>query len=342
MELRRAAVLGRPALLLAAVLVASGQPALAPSEAAAVEPPVRHIAVSVATLWVQPGIARPVDKPSLTNPAHPGAWVADMTVTQKKWLFGRLETQAHYGAKVYVLATSGTWSKVAVAGQRTPRNTLGYPGWLPTVQLTSNVPASTGTTAVVRSRTAWVWRGPTGIGTADGKVMRVSYDTRFPVVRSTSTYVVVRMLGGSERAVKRSDVLLHTTGSGWDATRARLRVEAHKMLGLQYLWAGVSGFGYDCSGFTYSVYDMLGIRLRRDASAQARHGTPVARSDLRVGDLVFFTNSSGAVVHVAMYDGWHNGVRSVIESPGSGSPVRITPLSHWPLSRYAGARRYLS
>jgi len=316
-------------------------PLATPSAAATTEPQVRWVAVSAATLWVRPGIARTVDHPSLTRPAHPGRWVHSMTVEQKRWLYGRLETQALYGDEVEVLETSGTWSRVVVPSQRTPRDSRGYPGWLPTVQLTSTPPAATGTTALVRKRTASVWRSPAEVGVPGARVMRVSYDTRLPVVALTGTYVEVVMLSGRHRALARSAVKVHETATAWQPTRAQVLTQARKMLGLPYLWAGVSGFGYDCSGFTYAVYDAIGVRLRRDADAQAQHGTAVARADLAKGDLIFFRDSSGAIVHEAIYYGWHDGARSVIQSPGTGSAVQITPLSAWPRWRYAGARRYL-
>ena len=107
---------------------------------AAAMPPERWVAVSVATLWVEPGVARPVDAPACANPADPAGWVAAMTTAQKRWLVGRLETQALYGTRVYLLDTSGEWAKIAVPSQATPRNPWGYPGWVPTRQLNDVAP----------------------------------------------------------------------------------------------------------------------------------------------------------------------------------------------------------
>ena len=126
---------------------------------AAGRPPARWVRVSVATLWVRPGEARRVDAPALAVPADPRPWLAGLTTTQERWLVGRLETQALYGAKVYLLGTSGSWSRVAVAGQPTPRNAWGYPGWLPTRQLTATEPAATVNVAMVRWPTLVVVRG---------------------------------------------------------------------------------------------------------------------------------------------------------------------------------------
>ena len=57
------------------------------------------VGVSVATAWVKPWYPRAIDQPALGNPAHPGTWIQGMTVAQKGWLVGRLETQALYGTR---------------------------------------------------------------------------------------------------------------------------------------------------------------------------------------------------------------------------------------------------
>ncbi|MGZ4594287.1 MAG: C40 family peptidase [Actinomycetes bacterium] len=310
--------------------------------AAATTPPTRYVDVSVATLWTRPGTARAVDAPALSNPAHPRQWVSSMTVAQKRWLNGKIDTQALYGTRVRVLATRGSWTKVAVPTQSSPKSSWGYPGWVPTRQLTTRTPAPATTTAVVTARTAWLWRSPGTVGTTTGRVTELSYDTRLPVVSATSAYVRVAMLGGSVvRTLRRSDVTLHRSGTAWSPTGRKAVAQASKFLGLPYLWAGTAGFGYDCSGLTYSAYRVAGVQLARDASVQFRHGRAVAKSALRPGDLVFFKDSSGAVVHVAMYYGLRNGVRTVIESPRTGAAVRLTRLSAWTW-QYVGARRYVT
>jgi cell wall-associated NlpC family hydrolase len=296
------------------------------------------VAVVVATLWVRPTYRRAVDWPARANPADPQKWVATMTVRQKLWLVGKLETQVRYGTKVTVTGHHGTeWTKVAVPSQPTNRDSRGYPGWVPTRQLTGTAPARAAASAVIRSPTAWLWSSWTSTAVAGTHVMRVSHDTRLPVVRSTSAYVVVSLIGGRRVAVRRSAVMLHTRGAAWGATRAKVVAEARKFTGLQYLWAGTSGFGYDCSGFTYSVYHAYGRTLSRDADRQAAHGTAVGRASLLPGDLVFFRDSpSGPIGHVGMYVG--NG--NMIDSPQTGVAIRVEPVSSYPY--YAGARRYLS
>lgn len=68
-----------------------------------------------------------------------------------------------------------------------------------------------------------------------------------------------------------------------------------------YLWGGRSPFGIDCSGFTQMVFKICGIKLKRDAWQQAEQGTTVNfLEETQEGDLAFFDNEEGKIVHVGM------------------------------------------
>jgi gamma-D-glutamyl-L-lysine dipeptidyl-peptidase len=326
--LRRLAL---PALTLA-VLAGVGFCALG-AGAASARPPARWVRVSVATLWVHPGEARTVDAPAGAVPADPRAWLEAMSTTQERWLVGRLETQALYGARVYLLGTSGAWSHVAVAGQPTPRNRWGYPGWLPTRQLTAVEPATEKTTAVVLQPTLWLYQTQE----LSGRVLEVSSGTRLPVVATTAEAVEVVQVDGTHAYVRRAGIVLHDAGTAWPAlSGARLVTQARRFLGVQYLWAGTSGFCLDCSGFTHLVYKAFGVTIPRDAADQATVGRRVAkRSALRAGDLVFFRDSAG-IHHVGLCIGGGK----MIHAPSTGSTVRIVSLAAEPYrSEFAGGRR---
>ena len=72
-------------------------------------------------------------------------------------------------------------------------------------------------------------------------------------------------------------------------------------LNAPYLWGGRSPLGIDCSGFTQMVYRLQGINLPRDAYQQAHIGTTLSFVDeSEPGDLAFFDNKDGEIVHVGI------------------------------------------
>ena len=329
-------------LVLVAAIVVTEPAAFAAGAAgasAATVPSSRWVAVSVATLWVAPRLTRPVDAPSAADPADPRAWVAGMTVAQKRWLVGKLETQVLYGTRVRLLATSGTWSRIAVPSQPTPRNRWGYPGWLPTAQLNAEPPetplATAPRTAVIRRPTAWICATPS----LSGRILEASYGTRFPAVSWTTTSAEVVLLDGQHRYVRRAAVALHHPGTAWPKlSGARLVAEAKRFRGRQYLWGGTSGFGFDCSGFTHTLFRALGKTISRDAGAQHATGESIAtRAALRPGDLVFFRAATGAIHHVGLYIGGGK----MIHAPRTGEPVQISSIYAPPYyGEFAGGRRF--
>lgn len=77
----------------------------------------------------------------------------------------------------------------------------------------------------------------------------------------------------------------------------------HGLLYLEtpYLWGGRSPFGIDCSGFSQLVYKMIGKRLPRDAYQQAEIGQTLSFvEEAEPGDLAFFDNEDGHIIHVGM------------------------------------------
>lgn len=76
---------------------------------------------------------------------------------------------------------------------------------------------------------------------------------------------------------------------------------ALKYLNSPYLWGGRSPFGIDCSGFTQIVYRINGYYLARDSSEQYKQGEVIQDVDnTKPGDLAFFQNDKGDIVHVGI------------------------------------------
>jgi cell wall-associated NlpC family hydrolase len=100
-------------------------------------------------------------------------------------------------------------------------------------------------------------------------------------------------------------------------------------LGTPYVWAGASPSGFDCSGLVMYVYHKVGINLPHSSRLQYGYGVPVARADLRPGDLVFFYNP---ISHVGIYIG--DG--KMVNAAGTGKGVRIDDV--WAGSYYGACR----
>jgi cell wall-associated NlpC family hydrolase len=106
---------------------------------------------------------------------------------------------------------------------------------------------------------------------------------------------------------------------------------AMRYLGTPYVYGGASPSGFDCSGFVMYVYAQVGVSLPHNAAAQYGYGTPVSRSQLQPGDLVFFDGLG--------HNGIYTGGNSFIHSPHTGDVVKISSISGWYSERFVGARR---
>ena len=107
---------------------------------------------------------------------------------------------------------------------------------------------------------------------------------------------------------------------------------AMQYLGVPYVWGGASPSGFDCSGFVMYVYAQVGVSLPHNAAAQYGYGSPVSRSELAPGDIVFFDGLG--------HDGLYIGNGQFVHAPHTGDVVKISNLSDsWYASTYVGARR---
>lgn len=92
---------------------------------------------------------------------------------------------------------------------------------------------------------------------------------------------------------------------------------AFRYVGTPYVWGGDTPAGFDCSGFTWYVFQQVGISIPRSSSGQRNAGTVVSASEARPGDLVWWPG------HVGIYlgDGQHIAARN------SSKPLQAGPIS---------------
>jgi len=83
--------------------------------------------------------------------------------------------------------------------------------------------------------------------------------------------------------------------------RENIVINGLKLLSIPYLWGARGGFGFDCSGMVQNLYRQAGIEIPRDASAQSTFGKTLSFIDeAQPGDLAFFDNEEGKIIHVGM------------------------------------------
>ncbi len=97
---------------------------------------------------------------------------------------------------------------------------------------------------------------------------------------------------------------------------------AVQFLNVPYLWGGKSSYGTDCSGLVQTIFRILGVPLLRDASQQVSQGKTLnMMTESRTGDLVFFDDDEGEIVHTGVL----TGSGSILHASGC---VRLDPIDH--------------
>lgn len=184
--------------------------------------------------------------------------------------------------------------------------------------------------------------------------MRAEAGTDSEIVRVTTYGESVEILGvdgewykvsaGGKTGYIRGDYVSFTEPDPSQAPAAgsigeQIVAFAEQFLGTPYVWAGSSPSGFDCSGFVSYVFKNFGYTVNRTAASMYTNGVAVDKSELQVGDAVFFASSSESIGHVGIYIGDGEFIHS---SSGCGY-VTISGLDESYYSRmYVGARRIAS
>lgn len=348
------------------------------------------VSVPVAAVWTTPESPRAMDVSVLHNPMDMRGWIGSLTTDERLDLCisNRIQTQVLYAEEVVVLEVRDGWANIRIPNQATTKDPLGYPGWVPYIQLTEwsrdvahdsgvrlnaqvqinsyeqksaeaqeqmnaqvqindqeqmNTVVNTRMHAQVQNKRVQVRAKFARMALLSEKAgvsyLELSYLTRLPLMEVRDTEVYVHSPHGVG-VLNKTDVTIldHCIGTGLDLG-SRIAAEASRFLDLAYLWGGLSSYGYDCSGFAYSMYASQGITIPRDASDQALAGTEAASNQLRPGDLLFFAyeEGKGRIHHVGIYIG--DG--KMIHSPDSKSCIEVVELTSYKLIKeHCASRRY--
>lgn len=196
-------------------------------------------------------------------------------------------SQTHLGETLHVLEEQADWLWV--------RQEDGYEGWVARFFVVEK-PQSWEDHSFYCSGApiAWVFQSP---------------DSQSNTIRDLTILSKLPLLDQQEGWVQ---ILLPDGVQGWVQSQPRslahsvdvelLVQTAFGFQGIQYYWGGRSPKGFDCSGFIQTVYGLNGLQLPRDAYQQADVGVRVDDnfSSWEVGDLIFFSENSEKITHVAL------------------------------------------
>ncbi|MFJ7935344.1 NlpC/P60 family protein [Sporosarcina sp. NPDC096371] len=297
-----------------------------------------YCAVSVATVWTSPESVREIDQPGTENPVRTIKWLEQLPFTARLDLCdgNRVQTQLLYGEPVIVERIQGDWAKIIAVWQPSTKEQRGYPGWVPLVQLKEAKPIHAQGFVKVIAGKAQLWQ-------MDGAPqIIIPFNTILPYEAEQGEYVLVCTPDGKALLLNR-DIEKASSIHQFDRRPAAEAVDKGlAFLDVPYLWGGISSYGFDCSGFTYTMLKACGYAIPRDASDQVRSGQEIPLDNSTCwmkGDLLFFANDEGKgnVRHVGFYYG--DGL--LLHAHRTGKAVELLKLEGSDLeSDLCAVRRY--
>jgi cell wall-associated NlpC family hydrolase len=119
-----------------------------------------------------------------------------------------------------------------------------------------------------------------------------------------------------------------------DNTRGSVALKyALQQIGDIYVWAAAGPTRWDCSGLTMRAFQKAGVSLPHSSRVQVKYGKPIAYSNVKPGDLLFFGQP---ISHVSIYMGGGK----MVQAPRPGKRVEVVSLTKmFGRKPFVGARR---
>lgn len=191
-----------------------------------------------------------------------------------------LETQILFGEVYYVIDQIQGWCKIHIEHD-------GYEGWINEKLV---IPSS--------EKEISIWLSKPGF------IVPVPFIKLIREPDKTSQFIS----GGSRIVFNGDDSNAFVIGKqefyvqgNLNDRKLNLEDVAKSFLNTPYLWGGRSFFGIDCSGLSQVVFKIVGISIPRNASQQIECGSMISFvEEARAGDLAFFDNPQGDIIHVGL------------------------------------------
>ncbi len=123
---------------------------------------------------------------------------------------------------------------------------------------------------------------------------------------------------------------------------SKLLQSAQSFVGTPYRTGGTTSSGMDCSGFTQTVFSIIGIKLPRVSRDQSTVGQAISKNALQVGDLLFFATSTPNVInHVAVVSNTSGGAVKFLHASTSRGVMEADLALDYYQKAYMTARRVM-
>lgn len=136
-------------------------------------------------------------------------------------------------------------------------------------------------------------------------VSDVTMGATLKLLNNRGRYAEVQLPDGRTGFINASEITqLKGINNNVSPDKLGIIATAQRFHGLPYLWGGNSGKGFDCSGFTQTVFKDNGYLLPRDANMQVNMGEEIVAeedfSNIEPGDLLFFGPNENRITHVGI------------------------------------------